>query len=109
MKKIPNIVTAALLAGSASLMAIQDAEAFWGGSRDNDRWGGGRWYDDGYGYGGPWGGPGYGGWGGPGWGGWGGPGWGGYPGGYYGGYGAAVAPAAPAAPSYSAPSTPPSP
>ena len=73
MKKLSNIVTAALLVGSVSLTAMQDAEAFWGG-RDRDRWGGGNWYDDGYGYGGPWGGPGYG-WGGPGYG-WGGPGYG---------------------------------
>jgi hypothetical protein len=115
---LKKTLTAAFIAGIASL-PMQSAQAWWGGGPGwGDGWGsdwgpfdgdgfgdfnmsmsgGGRGhgYGRGYGYGygypyyGGWGGP-YGGWGGP-YGGWGGPyGYGGYPG-YYG------APAAPAAP-----------
>lgn len=101
-KTIKVLALITLFAGTA--LTAQTASAWWGGGPWN-------WFDDGPGWGGPWGG--YPGWGGyrypyyggyPGWGGYGYPyggygypGWGGY--GYpYGGYPVYTPPAAPAAP-----------
>ncbi|MCW9013915.1 MAG: hypothetical protein OQL06_09035 [Gammaproteobacteria bacterium] len=71
MPNIKKIVLAAVLAGSTALISVP-ANAFWGPF---------DWFDDGPGWGGPWGGyPGYG------YGGYPGYGWGGYPGYGYGGY-----------------------
>ncbi len=112
MKKLASLIAGAVLASSAAMVPVDEAEAFWGsgwgggpwgwgGYPCYGGWGGGPWGWGGYpGYGwggGPWGYGGYGGWGGYGWGGY--PGWGGYGWGYpaYGyAYPAVVAPAAPA-------------
>ena len=84
MKKVRKLVSIALIAGTGFL-AVQPADAWWGGNRwnDDDWWDRPGYYRYGgpYGWGGgPWGwggNPYYGGWGGGPW------GWGGYPG-YYG-------------------------
>jgi hypothetical protein len=84
MKTMKRFLVVGLLAGTAALAPMQDADAWWGSG-----WGGGPWYG-----GGPWGWGGYpysGGWGGypyyGGWGGYPGYGWGGYPYGGWGGWG----------------------
>ncbi|MCU7809017.1 MAG: hypothetical protein KZQ73_14280 [Candidatus Thiodiazotropha sp. (ex Semelilucina semeliformis)] len=107
MKTTLKMTAAALVTGSALLVALP-AQAFWGPF---------DWFDDDdyyygpygpYGYGGPWGHPGYGygGYPGYGYGGYPGYGYGGYPGYGYGGYpGYGYPYAAPAAPAATAPAT----